>query len=235
MEPCVGVSRPPARLRRVVFPDPDGPITATSSPWWRLRLTLSSAFTSRFPSSCTRVTPLSSSMAFTAAPRRSARGYGPLPVTLLLGGRTRDHSARFDVVEPAQFCLGSENMMVDDERPWQLPFRVGPELRQVSQHSHRLGTLHLDHRGHIDSGNGRRERDLDHQFIPLRRPPLHRLVPPLARRLPTALAETVQLDSFGTGSRGGDEPVPLESLQGRVHLADIERPSASCACFELAM
>ena len=43
--PEVGLSRVPARCSSVVFPDPDGPSSATSSPALTVKLTPASAVT----------------------------------------------------------------------------------------------------------------------------------------------------------------------------------------------
>src|SRR5688500_20253804 len=55
-EPAVGASRPPARVRRVDLPEPEGPITATSSPGWARKVTLRRACTSVAPAPWTRET-----------------------------------------------------------------------------------------------------------------------------------------------------------------------------------
>ena len=47
--PVVGLSRVPIRCSSVVLPDPDGPATATSSPWATAKLTPRSAGTGGEP------------------------------------------------------------------------------------------------------------------------------------------------------------------------------------------
>src|SRR3972149_11061958 len=47
--PRVGLSRAPAMVRRVVLPDPDGPITSTTSPPYAWRLTSCRAVTALSP------------------------------------------------------------------------------------------------------------------------------------------------------------------------------------------
>src|SRR5256885_2399630 len=50
--PAVGRSRPPIRLSKVDFPEPDGPMIETSSPLGMLTVISSSAVTCRLPANC---------------------------------------------------------------------------------------------------------------------------------------------------------------------------------------
>src|SRR5262245_26055696 len=63
IRPSVGRSRPATRLRMVLFPQPDGPTTATNSPARTSRLTRSIAVSADTPSGALKrlVTPTSSS------------------------------------------------------------------------------------------------------------------------------------------------------------------------------
>jgi hypothetical protein len=54
--PEVGESSPPATFSKVDLPEPEGPMTATSSPAETLRFTSSSACTAVSPLPCTRLT-----------------------------------------------------------------------------------------------------------------------------------------------------------------------------------
>src|SRR5678815_1719424 len=48
-EPLVGRSRPPIRFKRVLFPEPDGPINARNSPFGTVRLRLERTWTCSEP------------------------------------------------------------------------------------------------------------------------------------------------------------------------------------------
>src|SRR5262245_14449272 len=96
MRPSLGRSRPATRLRMVLFPQPDGPTTATNSPARTSRLTRSMAVSADTPSGALKrlVTPTSSSTDAVLSIGGIQRGVDPGELLLQYGGGPRTFFAR---------------------------------------------------------------------------------------------------------------------------------------------
>ncbi len=94
--------------------------------------------------------------------------------------------------------------------------------------------MDLENLRHVDAGHPERHQHLDDQLVPRRRGQVGRGAQPVGQlilacgRDPVALVLAVL-----AGAVGLDEPVTLKPLQGRVHLADVERPDLAGPGLEL--
>ncbi len=94
--------------------------------------------------------------------------------------------------------------------------------------------MHLHHIVDVDTRQLERDQDLDHEFVPGRGGEVGRGAQPLGQLRLTLLGDVEALLRAVVGRVVGfDEPVPLEALQGRVHLPDVERPHLAGPGLEL--
>ena len=92
--------------------------------------------------------------------------------------------------------------------------------------------MHLHELADVDARHRQRDHHLDHQLV-AGRGGVGRRHQPLVQRLPAGGGDLVALLRPVLRVVGLDEAVPLEALQGRVHLADVERPHLPGAGLEL--
>ena len=181
--PDVGASRPPARVSRVDLPEPDGPITATSSPACAAKDTALSACTSVSPSPWMRVTVSSCSTAVMGGAvivRFLSRAGRSVAVVRCRVGRLDGGAAEpgLAVVEPADLGLGAEDQRVEDQAPGQVARRrvgaVALEPGVVLERGHGRAALLLDDGADVDAGHGDGQRELDGELVARRRGPADR-------------------------------------------------------------
>src|SRR6185436_20735392 len=134
--------------------------------------------------------------------------------------------------EPADLGLGPEDQGVEQDQERRVAFRVGLGLAaRVRLELLDGGTpLPLEERGDVDVARRDREEHLDRQLVAGRGLDHDRVVEPLAELGAARRCDSV-LPPVLFGGRvpvdGLDEPVPLQPLDGRVDLPDVERPVAT--------
>ena len=231
------MSSPPASVSRVDLPEPDGPITATSSPAYAANETPRSACTSVAPAPWTRVT---SSSCEDGVHRRDLRGRdvgarrGGRPERLAAGrarrprGAAAPRSGRASGSRPRRRTPASR-------APGPRPGRPASGRRSaaalepgvVLERGHRGRALLLDHGADVDPGHGDGQRQLDRELVARRLGARHRRGEPRGDLV--AAGAVTAVDRRGPRRRRRarlDQPVPLQPGQRRVDLPDVERPGA---------
>src|SRR5262245_55213558 len=114
IRPSVGRSRPATRLRMVLFPQPDGPTTATNSPARTSKLTHSIAVSADTPSGALKrlVTPTSSSTDAVFSIGGIQRGVDPGQLLLQYGGGPWTFFPRRTLDAVALECVGDLGKIV---------------------------------------------------------------------------------------------------------------------------
>jgi hypothetical protein len=88
-------------------------------------------------------------------------------------------------------------------------------------------TMHLQDLADVDPRDLQRNQHLDHELVARRRNELGRRAKPAGQLVGASRGDLVALARPLAVAVGRDEPVPLEALQSRVDLADIERPDVA--------
>ncbi len=152
--------------------------------------------------------------------RRFERG----PLQPAVGGVQPLH----DRVQPVQ--LGVDHQRQAEVEVGLLLLEPGPLLHQLDQ----VAPVRLDDLVHVDAGQPDRDQDLDDQLVARRRAEVGRRAQPAGQLLGAVGGDPEPLLRAGIGVVVGlDEAVALQPLQGRVHLADVERPDLAGARLEL--
>ncbi len=218
----------------MLLPEPLGPITATSSPASTVRSTSWRAWTSdgAFAIDLRHAAELdhrghAHTVDFRAMPRRR-----------LSGSRLRQRpplQSRISGVEPAHHGVEAKQLGIGDQR--QLDIIVGGlglDVRAVLHRLHEVAPVDLQHLVQVHAGQAQADQHLDDQLVAGRELGVRRRVQP-TRQLPAAVRGdavalprpvAIRLVRF-------DEPIALEPLQRRVHLADVQRPHLPGADLEL--
>ena len=138
-------------------------------------------------------------------------------------------------VEPPHDRVQPEQFGVDHEGQGQVEtslvlLEAGPLLHQLDQ----VTPVDLDDLVHVHPGHTQSREDLYHELVPWGRYEGRRCAQPPGQLLhalgrdPEALMALVV-----AGPLAGDKAVALETLEGRVHLPDVERPDVAGARLEL--
>ena len=156
--PSVGASSPPARLSSVDLPEPDGPITATSSP----SSTVEADAAQRVHGGVAGAVDAGD----VAQLEHAHRGTSSLRGDRAGCGRERCDPG-LAVVEPADLGLGLEDHRLEHEQPGGVGHRVGARLEpgQVLEAAQRGGPLHLHDPMDIHARRRERKRELDRELV----------------------------------------------------------------------
>ena len=140
-------------------------------------------------------------------------------------------------IEPADDRFEPEELGVGDERQRHVVLlRRRLDLRVALHGLDHVPAVHLQELVDVDPGDLKRNQHLDHELVARGRHEVGRGAKPvgqlaLARgRDPVALPRSLALPVVGL-----DESVPLEPLEGRVDLPDVERPDLAGPGLELVV
>ncbi len=144
--------------------------------------------------------------------------------------------AGFAQIEPAQVCFGSDDERVGHEAGGQR-FRVGhvdDRLPAVAlEQPEQGGALTCDHGERMVAARLDRHQHLEHEFVARRRVAGRDGFPPRAELLATGGGQRVRL--LVVRDVDVHETVTLESIEGRVHLPDVQFPDTARDGFELGL
>ena len=110
------------------------------------------------------------------------------------------------------------------------------QIEAVKAQLDKVTAVDLDDVVHRDAANTQRSEDLDHELIARRRGHVRRRIEPVGELLGPCLSDVKPLlRTLLLGFVGFHKSIALESLQRRVHLADVERPHFAGARLELLL
>ena len=140
-------------------------------------------------------------------------------------------------IEPADDRFQPEELSVDDERQRHVLLGGrGFDLRVPLHGLDHVAAVHLQDLVDVCSGNLQRNQHLDHELVARRRHEVWRRSQPIGQlaaaggRDPVALARPLAFLVVGL-----DESVPLEPLECRIDLPDVQRPDLARPRLELVL
>ena len=148
------------------------------------------------------------------------------------------------VVEPARLGLGLEDQLLQDEQPGHVvALRRAPALDRgqrlrlepgvVLHRLHGVVALGLDDGTDVHAGRADRHRELDGQLVTGRAAAVHGRLEPAPQLGAPGVGDDVERVAGVVLAALGDHAVALQAVEGRIDLADVERPGGTGARLEL--
>ena len=140
-------------------------------------------------------------------------------------------------VEPADDRLEPEELGIGDERQRHVVLAGGRLDLGVALHDlDHVPAVHLQDLVDVGPGDLQGDEHLDHELVARGRHELGRGAKPVGQLAAACGRDPVPLPrSLAFAVVGLDEPVPLEALEGRVDLPDVERPDLARPGLELVL